>query len=136
MLGVVTWLPIIGAAIAIGGGFLPWVSGGADTSAWDISIIGMFTHDADDFANNDVSAGLVLLLAAGVAIPLLIRRPLPRILALAFAGVATNVAVLGFFLYFDLLEGPGVSMGIGMFVTLVGGIAMAVGALMAPRHAR
>jgi hypothetical protein len=54
--------------------------------------------------------------------------------ALAFAGVATNVAVMGFLLYFDLFSGPGVSMGIGMFVTLLGGIAMAVGVLKAPRR--
>jgi SH3-like domain-containing protein len=125
------WLPIVGAAFAILGGFLDWFP---QTSAWDLGFVGLFTHDGQDLASNDFSGGLVLLLSAGAMLPLLTRRPLPRWWALALAGVATNVALMGFVLYFDV-KGPGLSIGIGMFVTLIGGIAMAVGALMAPRRA-
>jgi len=123
------WLPIVGAGLAILGGFLDWFP---LTSAWDLGFVGLFTHKGPDL-NSDFSAGLVLLLSAGAVIPLLTRRPLPRWWALAFAGVATNVAVMGFVLYLDL-KVPGLSIGIGMFVTLIGGITMAVGALMAPRR--
>ncbi|MEX0663786.1 MAG: SH3 domain-containing protein [Acidimicrobiia bacterium] len=125
------WLPIIGAAVAILGGFLDWFP---QTSAWDLGFVGLFTHEGQDLASNDFSGGLVLLLSAGAALPLLTRRPLPRWWALAVAGVATNVALMGFVLYFDV-KVPGLSIGIGIFVTLLGGIAMAVGALIAPRRA-
>jgi hypothetical protein len=131
------WLPIIGAGLAILGGFLHWLG---DLSAWKLGFLGLFTHKTEDlFALNSsgglgakgFGAGVVLLLSAGAAIPLLTHRPLPRWWALAFAGVATNIALMGLLLYLD--KGSGTGIGIGLFVTLIGGITMAVGALMVPR---
>jgi len=124
------WLPIIGAAVAILGGFLGWIG---QASAWDLGFIGVLNHELQDLANNDLSAGLILLLTALAAIPLLTRRPLGRWMGLALAGVATNVALATIVLHFDVFGDSGAKLGIGVFVTLIGGAAMAWGALMAPR---
>jgi hypothetical protein len=118
------WLPVIGAAVAVLGGFLPWYSaGGESITAWDIPIVSLFTHDDSDL---DLKTGVVLLLVIVALLPLLTGRPLPRLAAGALAGVATNVGLLGFILYFDLPE-PRPDIGIGLVLVVLGGIAMAVG---------
>jgi hypothetical protein len=123
------WLPVGGAALAILGGFLDWFP---LTSAWDLGFIGLFTHDPADLASNDFSAGLVLLLCIAAALPLVTGRTLSRGWALVVAGVATNTALMGLFLYLDL--GEGISIKIGLILTLLGALAMAAGALMTPRR--
>lgn len=124
------WLPIGGAAVAILGGFLDWFSPGP-AKAWDFGFIGLITHDGADLAKKGFSAGLVLLVCALAAIPLLTGRTLPRLWALAVAGVATNTSLMGVFLILDV--GNGAKIGIGMIITLLGGAAMAAGALTLPR---
>jgi len=124
------YLQVGGAALAILGGFLDWFP---LTSAWDLGFIGLITHDVQDLASNGFSAGLVLLVCAAAAIPLFTRKPLPKFAALALAGVATNVGLLGLYLKID--AGASVSMKIGLIVTLLGGGAMAAGALMTPKNA-
>jgi hypothetical protein len=136
------WLPVVGAALAIGGGFLHWIG---DVSAWKLGIVGMFTHKAEDLftinSSGGVSAktfgaGILLLLTLGAAIPLFTRRLLPRPLAFVLAGVATSVSLLGLLLYLDKFkDSPNAGIGIGLFVTLIGGVAMAIGALMTPHKA-
>jgi hypothetical protein len=116
-----------GAALAILGGFLDWFTG---VTAWDLPFVGLIDHSST--AGNDFSAGLVLLVCAAAAIPLFTRKPLPKMAAIALAGVATNVGLLGLYLKIDF--GAGVSMKIGLIVTLLGGAAMAAGALMIPRR--
>ena len=123
------WLPIAGAALAILGGFLDWFP---LTSAWDLGFVGLFTHDPADLASNDFSGGLVLLLCVAAALPLITGRTLPRGWALIVAGVATNTALMGLFLYLDLGEGIGIK--IGLILTLLGAVAMGAGALMTPRR--
>ena len=127
------WLMIGGAAAAILGGVLDWYGPGPGASAWDLGFIGLITHDPEDLASNGFSAGLVLLVCAAAAIPLLTRTPLPKMWALAVAGVATNIALMGVYLYIDFGEGSTIKLG--LILTLLGAGAMAYGALTSPRVA-
>lgn len=130
---LVIWLPIVGAAMALLGGVLPWFSGGGvSISAWDIPVVSLFTHEDSDF---DLKTGVVLLLVVLALLPLLTGRPLPFLAAGAVAGVGTNIGLLGFFLYFDLPE-PRTDIGIGLILVLVGGLTMAAGPLLSFVQAR
>jgi SH3-like domain-containing protein len=124
------WLLVLGAAVGVLGGFLPWFSaGGESISAWDIEFVELLTHEESDF---NLKTGVVLLLVVLAGLPLVTRRMLPRWAGVAVAGVATSLAGLGFVLYFDLPE-PRPDLGIGIVLTLVGAIVMAAGALLSPR---
>jgi hypothetical protein len=123
------WLPIAGAALAILGGVLPWYSvGGESISAWDIPVDTLVTHDASDFF---LDTGPVLLVLALAALPLLTRRLLPPWAYLALAAVAIVLAVLGFVLYLDFDE-PRPDLGIGLILTMIGGLVIGGGALAGP----
>ena len=125
------WLLIGGAAAVILGSFLDWYGPGA--SGWDLPFVALFDHTTT--AGNDFSAGLVLLLCAAAAIPLITRKPLPKVWALVVAGIATNVALMAMYLYLDVFDGvPGVGIKVGLILTLLGAGAMAAGALMTPRR--
>lgn len=124
------WLGIIGAALAIGGSFLPWYSAGpADVTAWDLRLVTLVTHDPSDVA---IDAGAVLMVVVLAALPLLTRRVLPGWAALGLAGVPTTIGVLGVILYVDLPE-PRPDLGLGLFVTLMGGLVMGAGVAVSPR---
>jgi len=124
------WLGIIGAALAIGGSFLPWYSAGPlDLTAWDLRVVTLVTHDPSDLA---IDAGLVLMAVVLVGLPLLTRRVLPGWASLGLAGLATTIAVLAILLYVDLPE-PRPDLGIGLFLTLVGGLVMGAGVAVSPR---
>ena len=133
------WLLMAGALVAIVGGFLPWYSaGGSSVDGWDIDVVTLFTHDPSDV---NLETGLVLLLVALAALPLVTRRPLSRWPALALAAIATNTAILGFVLWLDF-PSPRPSMGVGLVLTALGGVVMAIGAtwdlltpFVAPRSA-
>ena len=124
------WLSIMGAALAIVGGFLPWYSaGGIDVNAWDIRILTLFTREESDLA---VLTGVLLLIAALSVLPLLTGRLLPGWASMALAGVPTIIGVAGLTFYYDLPD-PRPDLGIGLFMTLVGAVVMAGGAAVSPR---
>jgi hypothetical protein len=120
--GVLGPLAAAGAAMAIAGSLLPWISAGGDSvSAWDIPIGFLFSDRTSD---GGFKTGVVLLLPALVVLPSLARRPLPdNRLLLAASALASNTAVL---LVLRVLESdpPRPSLGVGVFVTFAGGAVM------------
>jgi hypothetical protein len=123
-------LSIAGAVIAMVGGFLPWYStGGADVTAWDIRLVALFTKEPTDLS---LEVGPVLLITALSALALLLRRPLPAWAALALAGVPLVLGIAGFAFYSDL-PGSAADLGLGVIVTIVGGVVMLAGLLVSPR---
>ena len=120
------WLPIAGAALAIIGGFLPWFTqSGFNISAWDIRFVTLLTHDPSDVA---IDTGVVLLITVLAAIPLVTQRPLSRMVRLLLAAVPIVVGLLAIVLLLDTPD-PRPSIGIGLVLTIVGGIVMAGSAL-------
>ncbi|HEY8217148.1 MAG TPA: SH3 domain-containing protein [Acidimicrobiia bacterium] len=123
-------LSLVGAALVIVGGFLPWYSaGGADASAWDIRLVALLTHEPTDVS---LDAGPILLITALSALALLLRRPLPAWAALALAGVPLLLGVAGLTFYLDL-PGSGTDLGIGVIATLAGAVVMLAGLVVSPR---
>jgi len=126
------WVLIGGAALAIVGGLLPWLTGGGDSiSAWDIDFFGLIKNDDTD---TGVKTGLVLLVTALAALPLLTRKVLPLGVNLALGGLATVIGLLGLRVYLDVPEGVPIDLGIGLILTIVGGLVMIAGALATSRR--
>jgi SH3-like domain-containing protein len=122
------WLPLAGAALAILGGFLPWFSAGGESgNAWDIPFASLLDHNS---TSQGVDTGAVLLVLVLAAIPLLTKHPLPRAATFALAGVAVVIGILGLMLINDL---PGLSIGVGLILTIVGGVVIAAGAFVPSR---
>jgi hypothetical protein len=117
---------LVGAAVAVLGGFLPWFSvGDADVSAWDISIVALLRG----FGTNDgLKAGAVILLVALVGLPLVTHRALPGIAVLAVAGVANNIALLAWLQ--NQRADFQADIGIGLVLTFLGGSAIFVDFLL------
>jgi hypothetical protein len=71
----VTVVPAAGAALALVGSFLPWLTvGSASASAWDISIGFLITGGR---VAGGLKVGFILLAVVAVALPALTKRPLP-----------------------------------------------------------
>jgi len=124
-------VPIVGAVVAAIGGALPWIGGRGGASAWDIPLVSLFTHEPTDVA---LDAGPVLLVALLVALPLITRRALPTVVATALGLLVVVLGGAGLFLYLDLDPRP--TFGVGLALTLVGGILMVLGPLSPGRGAR
>jgi hypothetical protein len=122
------WLSLGGAAAVILGSLFDWI--GRATS-WDIPLVGLITHRAEDLVSG-IGAGIVLVPVALVAVPLVTHRTLPRWSGLLLGLVSVAVAVAGFALSLDLPAIVRGSVGIGIIVTALGGIALAAGAVVAP----
>jgi hypothetical protein len=124
--GGISWLPGVdpfvagGAALVLAGSFVSWLSRGAfSASAWDISLNFLITGKG---TLSGFKAGVVLLAVVVVAIPALSHQPLPTWVVPLVGAVSSAVAVAA------LLRGlgitPSLDPGIGLFMTLAGGILL------------
>lgn len=116
-------LAVVGAALAVAGGFLPWLDSlGGSLNAWHLPVQRLVSSTI-----GGVTVGPFLLVTVIVLLPLLTRRPVPPVLCVLAGAVATNAA--GMALVLALRSGPGVSPGIGTVVTIVGGFLIIFGSL-------
>jgi hypothetical protein len=113
---------LLGAVLVIAGGLLPWLSTGKKTlSAWSIPVLALVP--GAPLAGPPI--GAILLVAVLALLPYVIRRPLPVLVRLLLAGVAINAAVT--ILVGVVRAGPQVSLGLGVLLTLAGGVLLIVG---------
>lgn len=125
LLSTVGWLSLAGAALVIAGSLLPLVSvAGFAVSAWQVPAQFLFTDTPDP---SDFSLGLLMLIAVLVALPLVLRRPLPAIALLAIAAPATNTGV--HILLRKLASADYPDIGVGALLILVGGFLITAEAL-------
>jgi hypothetical protein len=115
-----TPLPAIGCALVVLGSFLPWASAlGVSVDAWELSGWGLLTREPTTF---NVRAGVFLLVTLLACVPYLIRRPWPRIVYTALASIPLSLTIGGLLLARQVHE---VNLGVGGFVTFVGGLVLA-----------
>jgi hypothetical protein len=123
------------ALLVILASVLPWYSAGSeDVNAWDIQVVGLFTHEASDF---DLDTGPVLVALALVALALIGARRVWSGTTAAFLVVGVIVLILGIaglVLYLDLPE-PRPELGIGLLLTIGSGITLAVAGFVDPAPA-
>jgi hypothetical protein len=113
---------LLGAALVVLGGFMPWLSGSGKTvSAWNIPITALIPRAG----SRGVVTGVILLTSAVVLLPYVLRRPLPTVIRLLPALIAINAA--GAVLVAGLRVDPRISPGGGLLLTLVGGVLMIMG---------
>jgi hypothetical protein len=123
-------LALLGAAIAIGGTFLPWFTlGDFSAKAWDFSAQALyFGKDTTD----GLKAGVPVLIAALVVWPLVLRHSMPGVIRLAVAAIVIAAAGAAF------LQGhrtdPSLTPGIGLYATLAGGLLIGADHLLANRR--
>lgn len=116
-------LAVVGVALAIGGGFLPWFDSlGGTVSAWQLPAQRLVSG-----TSSGVTVGPFLLVTAIALLPILVRRPLPMVLTVLAGAVAVNAGVMAIVL--ALRSGPGVTPGIGTVLTVVGGFLVIFGAV-------
>lgn len=109
-----------GAALALLGGFLPWLTGGGQSvSAWKIPVAVLIDKTS---TSRDPKIGWLLLLVALVALPYVVRRPVPRRLIVGLGAVATSLA--GLTVVYALKFKPAPGIGIGLILTFLGGVAI------------
>jgi hypothetical protein len=114
-----------GAVLAIIGSFLPLVSVlGFGVSAWQVPALFLLSDTPDP---SGFSLGILLLVSALVALPLLLRHPLPPLALLAIAAPATNTGV--HILLRKLASPDYPDIGIGGVMILVGGFLIVAEAL-------
>jgi hypothetical protein len=123
-------LALLGAAIAIGGTFLPWFTlGDFSAKAWDFSAQALYFGSS---TTDGIKAGVPVLVAALVVWPLVLRRSMPGFVRLAVAVEVIAAAGAAF------LQGhrtnPSLSPGIGLYATLVGGLLIGADHLLANRR--
>lgn len=113
---------LCGAVIVIVGGFLPWMSsGGKSVSAWGIPLLTVITAKPAQ----GVPVGVMLLLTVLVLLPYATRRRLPMAVRLLLAAVVIDAAGAIFVLV--VRSGPPFSVGIGVLLTLAGGVLLTLG---------
>jgi hypothetical protein len=124
-LSTVGFLALPGAALVIAGSLLPLVSlAGLSVTAWQVPAQYLFTDSPDP---SSFSVGLLMLIVVLVALPLVLRHPLPPVALLAIAAPATNTGVhivlrkLGSAAYPDV--------GVGALMIIVGGFLVTAEAL-------
>jgi hypothetical protein len=116
-------LAVVGAVLAVAGGFLPWLDAlGGSLTAWHLPVQRLVSSTF-----SGVAVGPLLLVTVVVLLPLVTRRPLPMVVSILAGAVATNSA--GMALVLALRSGPGVSPGIGIVVTIVGGLLVIFGSV-------
>ena len=114
-------LALIGAALAIAGSFLPWVTTlGASLSAWQLPLARLVSTN---FSGPTI--GPLLLVTVLVLLPLAVGRPLPLAARVVIAAVVTNAA--GMALVLGIRSSPAVTPGIGAVLAFVGGMLIAFG---------
>jgi hypothetical protein len=113
---------LLGAVLIVIGGFLPWLSGnGRTVSAWNIHIMALIPKGG----SGGVMTGVLLLTAAVVLVPYVVRRRLPTAVRVIPALIAINTA--GAALVAGLRIDPRISPGLGLLLTLAGGVLMIMG---------
>lgn len=113
---------LLGAALIVIGSFLPWLSGnGRTVSAWNIHILALVPKGG----SGGVMTGVLLLTAVVVLVPYVVRRRLPTLVRVLPALIAVNTA--GAALVSGLRVDPRVSPGLGLLLTLAGGVLMIMG---------
>ena len=121
---------VLGGALALFGGLLPWLSAqGTSVSAWDIPI-GAILPGVDPSSGPKI--GAFLLVGVVVLLPLLTRRRLPIIPRALVGIVATNTA--GSALMLGLRSDPRLNPGIGLLMTLAGGLLVLFGDISLARE--
>jgi hypothetical protein len=123
-------LVMVGGALALVGGLLPWLSvQGFSVTAWDIPI-GALLPGVDP--GSGPKTGVFLLVGALVLVPLLTRRRLPIIPRAVVGIVAINTA--GSALMLGLRSDPRLSPSIGLLMTLLGGLLVLFGDISLARQ--
>ena len=114
-----------GAVLVLLGSFLPLVSLlGFGVSAWQVPALFLVNDTPDP---SGFSLGILLLLSALVALPLLLHHPLPPLALLAIAAPATNTGV--HILLRKLASTDYPDIGIGGVMILIGGFLIVAEAL-------
>lgn len=114
-------LAAAGAALVVVSTFMPWFTfGSVHFDAWDVPLRYLV---AGTGGTDGIKSGIPLLVPAVAAIAALARWSMPRWVALALGGVATNAAA--FALARALRPEPHPSLGIGVVVAAAGGVLVA-----------
>jgi hypothetical protein len=126
---------LLPVALVVIGSVLPWFSVASESAnAWDVEVVSLFTHEDGDL---DLKTGPVLVAVAVGALGLAATRP-ERLVAIVGFGVlgviALGLGVLGVALYLDTPE-PRPELGIGLLLTIAGGLTLAVAGAVAPGRA-
>jgi hypothetical protein len=109
-----------GAAAAIVGGFLPWLSvGSLSVNAWDLGLLAVLRGSG---SSAGAKVGVALLLVAVVALPQVTKKNLPAISVAALGGVANTLSLLVFLQ--NQRAGVSADVGIGLILTFAGGSAI------------
>lgn len=122
-------LALVGGALVIAGGFLPWLSlNGVSRNAWDIPVLTLYAEKA---TSGGVSTGLLLLTGALVVVPVLARRRLLGVFLLGPASLCMNMAAVG--LLFALRSNPRLTPGAGLLASLAGSLMVGVAHVLPAR---
>lgn len=126
---VAVWLPIGGAVLVVLGALLPWFSVIDSANAFDIPLAILFDKTSTSTAPD---IGWFLLPVVVVAIAPVLGAALPRPL-LGALGALPIVFVLLFLRLYSSFPSPRPDLGVGLFLTLVGGGCIAVAAALPGR---
>ncbi|MGQ0618007.1 MAG: SH3 domain-containing protein [Acidimicrobiia bacterium] len=127
-------LPALGAILVAAGGFLPWATaGGSSSSAWDVALWALVTHRD---STGSVEAGPFLLLPLLACIPYLTRRPFPAAANLVLAVIGPALALSAVVLITDVDDPGRPELGLGLGVTVLGGLVLAAEVFWRRRGAR
>ncbi|HSP65602.1 MAG TPA: SH3 domain-containing protein [Candidatus Deferrimicrobium sp.] len=131
-LSTVGLLALPGAALVIAGSLLPLVSvAGFSVSAWQVPAQFLFTDSPDP---SSLSLGVLMMVVVLVALPVVLRHPLPPIALMVIASPATNTGV---HIVLRKLASPDYpDIGVGALMILVGGFLITAEALRATWLAR
>ena len=125
-------LALPGAALVIAGSLLPLVSvAGFSVSAWQVPAQFLFTDAPDP---SSFSLGILMMVVVLVALPLVLRHPLPPIALLVIASPATNTGVHIVLRKLSSADYP--DIGVGALMILVGGFLITAEALRSTWLAR
>lgn len=119
-------LAIAGAALAVAGSFMPWVSlDSASVNAWSLPLLTLYSQHA---ASGGIPTG-ALLAATAIVIPTAFAgETVSRVGVLAAAAIAINAGVAGLLL--ALRAQPRLTPGAGLVLALAGGVVVAASLLL------
>ncbi|MHB8512456.1 MAG: hypothetical protein ACYDCC_09760 [Actinomycetota bacterium] len=114
---LITPVSYIGAGLALIGSFLPWLSapGVGSFNAWRIPFISLFTNGSQ---LSGLKAGMVILIVALVALPVLTHKPLKRWVLIGIGSVPVELGVMAW----KFGSHVGLELSAGPFVSALGGL--------------
>jgi SH3-like domain-containing protein len=129
----VGWRTVLGLVVVILSSFLPWLTDNLGENAVSESAWGIPLSFLLDGHGPDVDIAWVLLLVALVLLPLVTRRPLPRLVTVALGALP---AVLGMLTVIAIGDADGgfLSPAFGIAVAVAGGALLASGAVRRRDH--